>query len=161
MYYLSIHLFCRLKTCISFVFFLNMSNICVFIISRSLRSVPKGKTDKLASDADILLAITKLLSAFHHGNDSISDSTSRARHSTQSVALQNLVLMKEVFGFTVERCTSSIAGGGRGVKVTAGCIPEGAVTSLYPGKAFGIKTLKNFDSRPSMQNYFVSFSVLV
>ena len=103
-----------------------------FVFSRSMRSVPKGKTDKLASDADILLAITKLLSAFHHGNN--SNFMPRTRHSAQSVALQNLALMQEVLGFTVERCTSTIAGGGRGVKVTAGHVPEGAITSLYPGE---------------------------
>ena len=104
-----------------------------------MRSVPKGKVDKLASDSDVLLAVTELLSAFHHGNSSNGFGTSAARtsHIAQSTASQNLELMKEVWGFTVERCTSSIAGGGRGVKVTAGHVPEGTVTSLYPGEWSG------------------------
>jgi len=41
--------------------------------------------------------------------------------------------MKDVLGFTVERRPSRITGGGNGVIVTSGVIPEGTVAAMYPG----------------------------
>ncbi|KAK7099803.1 SET domain-containing protein 9-like [Littorina saxatilis] len=107
--------------------------IALNLKNRSVRSVPKGERDKLASDAHILQTLTHLLSAFHREKTDTDLYSPRKPSIMQSAASQNLALMKEVMGFTVERSTSSIPGGGRGVKVTAGSVPEGAVTSLYPG----------------------------
>ena len=48
-------------------------------------------------------------------------------------SLRNLGVMKKTMGFTTERCTSVLQGGGRGVVVTSGCVPKNTVVSLYPG----------------------------
>ncbi|XP_076462208.1 SET domain-containing protein 9-like [Babylonia areolata] len=108
--------------------------IALNLKDRSVRSVPKGATDKLASDAYILDTLTGLLSAFHKCcNGAGQTAVSRHGHGSPRLADHNLGVMREVMGFTVQRRVSSIAGGGRGVAVTDGRIPKGVMTSLYPG----------------------------
>lgn len=61
------------------------------------------------------------------------------RDSAESLELlhkKNLVVMKEVLGFTVERQPSRIIGGGNGVVVTNGVIREGTVAAIYPGLVY-------------------------
>ncbi|KAL8594693.1 hypothetical protein ACOMHN_052425 [Nucella lapillus] len=115
--------------------------IALNLKNRSVRSIPKGATDKLASDADVLHTLIHLLSAFHRcsgphahaGTDARKAASLGRADDCRRVAPHNLAVMREAMGFTVERRHSSIAGGGRGVAVTQGCVSKGAVTSLYPG----------------------------
>ena len=53
--------------------------------------------------------------------------------SLESLHKKNVSIMKDVLGFTVERRASRITGGGNGVIVTSGVIPEGTVAAIYPG----------------------------
>ena len=53
--------------------------------------------------------------------------------SLESLHKKNMLIMKDVLGFTVERRPSRITGGGDGVIVTSGVIPEGTVAAMYPG----------------------------
>ena len=44
-------------------------------------------------------------------------------------------LMREVYGFTLALRDSSLQGGGRGVFVSSGRVPEKHIVGLYPGEA--------------------------
>ena len=60
--------------------------------------------------------------------------------SLESLHRKNLVIMRSVLGFSVEKRPSLIAG--EGVIVTGGRIPEGTVVAVYPG----IILLQSFNS---------------
>ncbi|XP_025110518.1 SET domain-containing protein 9-like [Pomacea canaliculata] len=97
---------------------------------RSVRSVPKGDKDKLVLDEEVKMALINFLSAIAN---STKDSSISSLVCLQSSAENNLDLMHKVLGFKIQRQLSSIPNGGTGVIVTAGFIPAGTVTSLYPG----------------------------
>ena len=44
-------------------------------------------------------------------------------------------LMREVYGFTLALRDSSLQGGGRGIFVSSGRVPEKHIVGLYPGEA--------------------------
>ncbi|PVD22767.1 hypothetical protein C0Q70_16023 [Pomacea canaliculata] len=76
------------------------------------------------------MALINFLSAIAN---STKDSSISSLVCLQSSAENNLDLMHKVLGFKIQRQLSSIPNGGTGVIVTAGFIPAGTVTSLYPG----------------------------
>ena len=55
-------------------------------------------------------------------------------------------ILFETSGFCIERTDSLVQAAGRGVKVTQGTIPQGAVTSLYCGSIDFI-LLIDFDNK--------------
>ncbi|KAK7485347.1 hypothetical protein BaRGS_00023446 [Batillaria attramentaria] len=105
--------------------------IALNLKDRSVRSVAEGDSDKIVPDTDVESNLTRLLSAFSQYDDREDKRLTYTAHALK--AQQNLALMHEVLGFAVERHQSVILGGGRGVVVTAGVVPTGSVTSLYPG----------------------------
>lgn len=96
--------------------------------------MPKGDKDKLVLDEEVKMALINFLSAIAN---STKDSSISSLVCLQSSAENNLDLMHKVLGFKIQRQLSSIPNGGMGVIVTAGFIPAGTVTSLYPGSLVG------------------------
>lgn len=109
----------------------------------------------MASDVDVhVIDLRRLFSAFDsakpcqmpvrtqrscNSNDLTTDAmavkrnheNSRSRHS------RNVEVMRQCYGFAVERRPSTLKHGGTGVLVTHGAVLAGAVTSVYPGKLLG------------------------
>lgn len=54
------------------------------------------------------------------------------RHHQQSIFKPEEILYKTL-GFSVAQATSSLISAGKGVFVTKGLVPKGAVVSMYPG----------------------------
>ena len=129
---------------------------------RSVRSIPKGDIDKLASDEKAEQQIRQLFSALHHMDLKLEDIFQhedlqskrrtppdqirlneprveieillKRQYGDKDVSIKNLDVMYDVMGFCIERRKSRIPDGGRGVVVTRGQIPKGSVAAMYPGK---------------------------
>nr|XP_012631115.1 SET domain-containing protein 9 isoform X4 [Microcebus murinus] len=56
------------------------------------------------------------------------------RHQQQNILKPEEILYKTL-GFSVSRATSSLISAGKGVFVTKGLVPKGAVVSMYPGNS--------------------------
>lgn len=56
------------------------------------------------------------------------------RHQQQSTFKPEEILYKTL-GFSVAQATSSLISAGKGVFVTKGLVPKGAVVSMYPGNS--------------------------
>lgn len=138
-----------------------------FPIFRTLRYVPEESKDKIISDEDVLGTLLKVfqalflndfnrqsdiltmlpepvkskyqdLLAVHHQRVNLLEN----KHQQQNIFKPEEVLYKTL-GFSVARATSSLISAGRGVFVTKGLVPKGAVVSMYPGNS-STSTAKSF-----------------
>ncbi|PNJ52843.1 SET domain-containing protein 9 isoform X1 [Pongo pygmaeus] len=127
---------------------------------RTLRYVPEESKDKVTSDEDVLGTLLKvfqalflndfnkqseiltmlpesvkskyqdLLAVEHQGVKLLEN-----RHQQQSTFKPEEILYKTL-GFSVAQATSSLISAGKGVFVTKGLVPKGAVVSMYPGTVY-------------------------
>jgi len=107
------------------------------------------------SDADIILSLRRLFTAFDTANQCQTPADTRLpteaainkSSTTDTVPVRfkdenslryhrNVEMMLQCFGFVVERQRSTLIDGGTGVFVTSGTVAAGTVTSLYPGTAY-------------------------
>jgi len=111
------------------------------------------KHSRLISDADIIVDLRQIFTAFDSASESSTTASTQActevAHGscdtgTAAVELKdestlrygrNVDMMLRSCGFMVERRPSTLQHAGTGVIVTCGNIPAGTVTSLYPGMA--------------------------
>lgn len=113
------------------------------------------KQSEVISDADIIIGLQRMFSAFDTASQSnvrvnaqaySVDSCDSRRLTEEITAVElkddsvlrhrwsrNVDMMLQSCGFTVERRPSTLKRAGTGVLVTGGAIPAGVVTSLYPG----------------------------
>ncbi|XP_063579941.1 SET domain-containing protein 9 isoform X4 [Pongo abelii] len=126
----------------------------------TLRYVPEESKDKVTSDEDVLGTLLKvfqalflndfnkqseiltmlpesvkskyqdLLAVEHQGVKLLEN-----RHQQQSTFKPEEILYKTL-GFSVAQATSSLISAGKGVFVTKGLVPKGAVVSMYPGTVY-------------------------
>nr|XP_035921564.1 SET domain-containing protein 9 isoform X2 [Halichoerus grypus] len=124
---------------------------------RTLRYVPEESKDKVISDEDVLGTLLKVFQALFINDfnkqsdiltmlpetvkskyhDLLSVQHPRVkpleyRHEQQNTFKPEEILYKTL-GFSVARATSSLISAGKGVFVTRGLVPKGAVVSMYPG----------------------------
>ncbi|XP_045421686.1 SET domain-containing protein 9 isoform X2 [Lemur catta] len=127
---------------------------------RTLRYVPEESKDKVISDEDVLGTLLKVFQAlFLNDFDKQSEILTMLpepvkskyqdllalehqrvtllenRHQQQNILKPEEILYKTL-GFTVARATSSLISAGKGVFVTKGLVPKGAVVSMYPGTVY-------------------------
>ncbi|XP_069127293.1 SET domain-containing protein 9-like isoform X2 [Argopecten irradians] len=109
---------------------------------RSMRAVAPSENDKVLSDSQVeqyLLHFFKNLENERCSNAKTSDPWEAPKLTIEEQYIQykrNLRVMKECVGFTTERKPSLIPGGGTGVFVTEGEVPQGTVVSMYPGTIY-------------------------
>ncbi|XP_004678365.1 PREDICTED: SET domain-containing protein 9 isoform X1 [Condylura cristata] len=127
---------------------------------RTLRYVPEESKDKIISDEDVLGTLLKVFQALFindfnkHSDiltmlpesvkskyqDLLSVQRPRVnllehRHQQQNIFKPEEILYKTL-GFSIARATSSLISAGKGVFVTKGLVPKGAVVSMYPGTVY-------------------------
>ncbi|KAM9252903.1 SET domain-containing protein 9 [Dugong dugon] len=127
---------------------------------RTLRYVPEESKDKVVSDEEILGTLLKVFQAlflndFNKQSDILTvlpepvkskyqdflavqhqrEKLLENRHQQQSIFKPEEVLYKTL-GFSVAPATSSLIAAGKGVFVTKGFVPKGAVVSMYPGTVY-------------------------
>ncbi|XP_012631113.1 SET domain-containing protein 9 isoform X1 [Microcebus murinus] len=127
---------------------------------RTLRYVPEESKDKVISDEDVLGTLLKVFQAlFLNDFDKQSEILTMLpepvkskyqdlvalehqrvkllenRHQQQNILKPEEILYKTL-GFSVSRATSSLISAGKGVFVTKGLVPKGAVVSMYPGTVY-------------------------
>ncbi|KAF7484255.1 SET domain-containing protein 9 [Marmota monax] len=127
---------------------------------RTLRYVPEESKDKIISDEDVLGTLLKVFQAlflndFHKQSDILTIlpepvkskyqdllavqyqrvNLLENKHQQQNIFKPEEILYKTL-GFSVARATSSLISAGRGVFVTKGLVPKGAVVSMYPGTVY-------------------------
>uniref|UniRef100_A0A8C2VES8 SET domain containing 9 n=1 Tax=Chinchilla lanigera TaxID=34839 RepID=A0A8C2VES8_CHILA len=136
------------------------SNFCAANPAETLRYVPEESKDKVISDEAVLGTLLKVFQAlFLNDLNKQSDILTLLPQPVKSkyqdlLALQhqrvNLLenrhqqqnmfkpeeILYETLGFSVARATSSLISAGRGVFVTKGLVPKGAVVSMYPGTVY-------------------------
>lgn len=61
----------------------------------------------------------------------------------QQIVFKPEEILYKTLGFSVARATSSLISAGKGVFVTKGLVPKGAIVSMYPGNGT-ISTLPRF-----------------
>lgn len=128
-----------------------------FPVFRTIRYVPEESKDKVISDEDVLGTLLKVFQALFINDfnkqsdiltmlpetvkskyhDLLSVQHPRVklleyRHQQQNIFKPEEILYKTL-GFSVARATSSLISAGKGVFVTRGLVPKGAVVSMYPG----------------------------
>ncbi|XP_023564522.1 SET domain-containing protein 9 isoform X2 [Octodon degus] len=131
-----------------------------FAICRTLRYVPEESKDKVISDEDVLGTLLQVFQALFLNDlskqsdiwtllpepvkakyrDLLALQHQRVnllgiRHRQQNAFKPEEILYKTL-GFSVARATSSLISAGRGVFVTKGLVPKGAVVSMYPGTIY-------------------------
>ncbi|XP_042795204.1 SET domain-containing protein 9 isoform X2 [Panthera onca] len=129
-------------------------------LKKTIRYVPEESKDKVISDEDVLGTLLKLFQAlfindFHKQSDILTmlPETVKSkyhdllsvqhprvklleyRHQQQNIFKPEEILYKTL-GFSVARATSSLISAGKGVFVTRGLVPKGAVVSMYPGTVY-------------------------
>ncbi|XP_048224040.1 SET domain-containing protein 9 [Perognathus longimembris pacificus] len=127
---------------------------------RTLRYVPEESKDKVISDEDVLGTLLKVFQALflnefskqsglltmlpEHVKSKYQDLLA-VQHPRENLLekkpeQQNMFKPEEILlktlGFSVTRATSSLVSAGRGVFVTKGLVPKGAVVSMYPGTVY-------------------------
>ncbi|XP_054431327.1 SET domain-containing protein 9 isoform X2 [Pteronotus mesoamericanus] len=127
---------------------------------RTLRYVPEEFKDKVISDEDVLETLLKVFQALFMNDfnkqsdilavlpepvqskyqDLLSVQHARANlpecRNHQKVIFKPEEILYKTLGFSVARATSSLVSAGRGVFVTKGSVPKGAVVSMYPGTVY-------------------------
>uniref|UniRef100_V9L3T4 SET domain-containing protein n=1 Tax=Callorhinchus milii TaxID=7868 RepID=V9L3T4_CALMI len=125
---------------------------------RTLRSVMDDSLDKVISDHVVQTSLIQLFHALFVSD--LSNQTEflnllpeNIQSKYQNVLPQSITetgngikgnrvdfnsgdAMFETLGFSINRTTSSLSLAGRGVFVTAGTVPKGAVVSMYPGSVY-------------------------
>ncbi|XP_007890427.2 SET domain-containing protein 9 [Callorhinchus milii] len=125
---------------------------------RTLRSVMDDSLDKVISDHVVQTSLIQLFHALFVSD--LSNQTEflnllpeNIQSKYQNVLPQSITetgngikgnrvdfnsgdAMFETLGFSINRATSSLSLAGRGVFVTAGTVPKGAVVSMYPGSVY-------------------------
>ncbi|XP_037655390.1 SET domain-containing protein 9 isoform X3 [Choloepus didactylus] len=127
---------------------------------RTLRYVPEESKDKVISDEDVLGPLLKVFRAlflndFNKQSDILSMLPEPVKSKYQDLLAvqhqrvklleyrhqqQNIFKPEEVLyntlGFSVALAPSSLISAGKGVFVTKGLVPKGAVVSMYPGTVY-------------------------
>ncbi|XP_032192094.1 SET domain-containing protein 9 isoform X2 [Mustela erminea] len=127
---------------------------------RTLRYVPEESKDKVISDEDVLETLLKVFQAlfindFNKQSDILTmlpETVKSKYHNLLSVQHPRVKLLEyrhqqqntfkpeeilyKTLGFSVARETSSLVSAGKGVFVTRGWVPKGAVVSMYPGTVY-------------------------
>lgn len=127
---------------------------------RTLRYVPEESTDKVLSDEDVLGTLLKLFQAlflndFRKQSDTLAMLPGPVKSKYQDLwAVQHQretllgnsqprqttfkpeEILYKTLGFCVVRAPSSVVSAGKGVFVTKGLVPKGAVVSMYPGTVY-------------------------
>ncbi|XP_062067983.1 SET domain-containing protein 9 isoform X1 [Lepus europaeus] len=127
---------------------------------KTLRYVPEESKDKVLSDEDVLGTLLKLFQALFLNDFSKQSeilamlpepvkskyqdlwAVQRQRETLlgNSQPQQNTFKPEEILyktlGFCVVRAPSSVISAGKGVFVTKGLVPKGAVVSMYPGTVY-------------------------
>ncbi|KAM5264150.1 SET domain-containing protein 9 [Ctenodactylus gundi] len=126
---------------------------------RTLRYVPEASKDKVISDEDVLGTLLKVFQAlflndFNKQSEilTILPSPVKSKYEELRTRQQQMVklgkrhqpqnifkpeeILYETLGFSVGRAASSLMSAGRGVFVTKGLVPKGAVVSMYPGTIY-------------------------
>nr|XP_023667385.1 SET domain-containing protein 9 [Paramormyrops kingsleyae] len=119
-------------------------NICKN--ERTLRQVPLCSLDKLVSDEEVLLNITKLFRALFSSNLGDQRDILQTLSSSSQTDYQAAVgeegpsdpcrVMFDTMGFAIERRPSSLQSAGTGVFVVMGTVPKGATVAMYPGTIY-------------------------
>lgn len=126
-------------------------------VGRTLRYVPEELKDKVISDQEVLATLLPVFRALFtndlpHQLDVLAALPEPVQSKYQDLlslqppgvhALEHRLHPKDVLkpeeivyktlGFSVARAASSLVSAGKGVFVTAGLAPKGAVVSMYPG----------------------------
>ncbi|XP_074057789.1 SET domain-containing protein 9 isoform X3 [Macrotis lagotis] len=127
---------------------------------RTLRYVPENSKDKIISDEDVLGTLLKVFQAlfisdFSRQTDILvllpeavkskyqdlfvthHQRTEQSRYNIQQQRIHNPgEVLFNTLGFNISRETSSLISAGKGVFVTKGFVPKGAVVSMYPGTVY-------------------------
>lgn len=148
-----------------------------FPIFRTLRYVPEESKDKVISDEDVLETLLKVFQALflndfsnqsdlltmlpepvkskyqhllgiqHHRMMDLLEN----RHQQQNISKAEDILYNTL-GFSVARATSSLISAGRGVFITKGLVPKGAVVSMYPGNNSVLPRISYISIKKVQQN---------
>ncbi|KAM9096388.1 SET domain-containing protein 9 isoform X1 [Sarcophilus harrisii] len=127
---------------------------------RTLRYVPENCRDKIIPDEDVLATLLKVFQALFVSDfnrqtdilvllpetikskyrDLLITHHQRTELPRCNIQQQNIYKPGEVLfntlGFSISRETSSLISAGKGVFVTKGFVPKGAVVSMYPGTVY-------------------------
>ncbi|XP_068952574.1 SET domain-containing protein 9 isoform X2 [Petaurus breviceps papuanus] len=127
---------------------------------RTLRYVPEDSKDKIIPDEDVLGALLKVFQAlfisdFNRQTDILAllpgaikskyqdllvihqQRTEQPRSNTQQQKIYKPgEVLFNTLGFSISQETSSLISAGKGVFVTKGFVPKGAVVSMYPGTVY-------------------------
>ncbi|XP_074057790.1 SET domain-containing protein 9 isoform X4 [Macrotis lagotis] len=130
------------------------------VTCRTLRYVPENSKDKIISDEDVLGTLLKVFQAlfisdFSRQTDILvllpeavkskyqdlfvthHQRTEQSRYNIQQQRIHNPgEVLFNTLGFNISRETSSLISAGKGVFVTKGFVPKGAVVSMYPGTVY-------------------------
>lgn len=100
--------------------------------------------DKLVSDEEVLLNITKLFRALFSSDLGGQRDVLQMLSSSSLTDYQAAVgeegpsdpgrVMFDTMGFAIERRPSSLQSAGTGVFVVMGTVPKGATVAMYPGR---------------------------
>ncbi|XP_060085657.1 SET domain-containing protein 9-like isoform X2 [Ylistrum balloti] len=107
-----------------------------------MRSVAPNENDQILPDVEVEKFLVNFFENIENERSS-SVKTSELWKSHQLTKEEqyihhknNLRVMENCVGFVIERKPSIIPGGGTGVLVTKGQVPEGTVVSMYPGTLY-------------------------
>ncbi|XP_072461693.1 SET domain-containing protein 9 isoform X4 [Notamacropus eugenii] len=127
---------------------------------RTLRYVPEDSKDKIIPDEDVLGTLLKVFQALFISDFSKQTDilvllpeaikskyqdllvtrhhrTEQSRYNTQQQKIYKPGdVLFNTLGFSISRETSSLISAGKGVFVTKGFVPKGAVVSMYPGTVY-------------------------
>lgn len=92
--------------------------------------MPSIAQDNIIPSEEILHSLTTFIEELHHHEQKAYDLN---KHSQREA---NLHVMKDFFGYQVERRPSLLSGGGQGLFVTSGEVPRGSLVALYPGTVY-------------------------
>lgn len=131
-----------------------------FPFFRTLRYVPEDSKDKIIPDEDVLGTLLKVFQALFISDFSKQTDilvllpeaikskyqdllvthhhrTEQSRYNTQQQKIYKPGdVLYNTLGFSISRETSSLISAGKGVFVTKGFVPKGAVVSMYPGTVY-------------------------
>ncbi|XP_060047312.1 SET domain-containing protein 9 isoform X2 [Erinaceus europaeus] len=127
---------------------------------RTLRYVPEESKDKVISDEDVLGTLLKVFQAlfindFNKQSDILTvlpESIKSKYQDLLSIQHPGLKMLEyghqqqtifnpeeilyQTLGFSIARAASSLVSAGKGVFITKGLAPKGAVVSMYPGTVY-------------------------
>ncbi|XP_020891831.1 SET domain-containing protein 9-like [Exaiptasia diaphana] len=95
--------------------------------NRTVREVPSIAQDSIIPTDELLHSLTTFIGELHKHDQKACDLNKYSQREA------NLHVMKEFFGYQVERRSSLLSGGGQGLFVTSGEVPRGSLVALYPG----------------------------